>query len=69
MRPDALGFFWEDLPPVKKEKVDVRCVPPERTWEEPGYLPDIGEPVSIHVSHYMTDDELSGATYRREPYV
>lgn len=69
MRSDALGFFWQDLPPVKKEKVDVKRVPPERVWEEPGYLPDIGEPVEIDPARYITDDELTAATFRREPFV
>ena len=36
MRKDAIGFFWEDLPPAKKEKKQkVKRQPVERVWDRP----------------------------------
>lgn len=69
MRNDALGLFWQDLPPVKKEKVDTKRIPPERVWEEPGYLPELDEPVLIPASAYLTDEELTKAVFGHEPFV
>lgn len=69
MRTDAIGFFWQDLPPepkVKKEK--VKRLPPERTWERPDYLPNLEEARNFHYNLY-TQDELIQAWINREPLV
>lgn len=61
MRNDAIGMFWEDLPPVKKAAAEkVRCTPPERTWERPGYLPGLQEALAFNVQLF-TDQELIDA--------
>lgn len=69
MRTDAIGFFWQDLPPepkVKKEK--VKRLPPERTWERPDYLPNLEEARNYQYNLY-TQDELIQAWINREPLV
>ncbi len=44
MRPDALGFFWADLPAEKKAaKEKVVRTPPEAVWLKPTYLPGLEE--------------------------
>lgn len=44
MRPDAIGFFWEDLPPEPKVKKEaVKRKPPEPHWLREDYLPGIEE--------------------------
>lgn len=58
MRSDAIGLFWEDLPPEPKEKVEkYKPVPPPRTWEEEGYLPGLEEARRFDVELF-TDQEL-----------
>lgn len=58
MRSDAIGLFWEDLPPEPKERVEkYKPVPPPRTWEEDGYLPGLEEARQFNVSLF-TDEEL-----------
>lgn len=44
-RIDAIGFFWEDLPVVKKSLANpkVKRMAPERTWEADDYLPGLDE--------------------------
>lgn len=57
MRSDALGMFWRDEPPKPKEKVEKpKCVPPERTWERPDYLPGLEEAKLFNVQLYSDDD-------------
>jgi len=65
-RADALGMFWFDEPVVKqlKEKPPKRT-PPERTWEQPGYLPGLAEARAFN-KHIMTDEELLQACANRE---
>lgn len=71
MRTDAIGFFWQDLPPepkVKKEK--VKRTPPERVWEHPDYLPDVYHNVVRGFNYnFYTQDELIQAWINREPLV
>src|SRR6188768_3783473 len=44
LRQDSYGFFWKDLPPVKKPKKEVvKRVPPDPVWLLPGYLPGLEE--------------------------
>lgn len=57
-RADAIGFFWEDLPPEPKAKAEkVKRTPPERTWEHPDYLPGLYEALAFNVP-MMNDHEL-----------
>jgi hypothetical protein len=52
-RADAIGFFWEDLPPEPKEKKEkIKRTPPERTWEHPDYLPGLYEALSFQVEQF-----------------
>lgn len=57
MRSDALGLFWEDLPPEKKTKVKLKCVPPEPVWLAPDYLPGLEEALAFNVP-LLSDSEL-----------
>lgn len=58
MRNDAMGFFWEDLPPAAREKVEkAKRTPPEPTWLRPDYLPGIEEARSAQYD-YMTEGEI-----------
>lgn len=69
MRTDAIGFFWQDLPPppkVKKEK--IKRTPPERTWERPDYLPGIDEARRAVINMY-TAEELMEAQKEGQPHV
>jgi hypothetical protein len=52
-RPDAIGFFWEDLPPEPKEKKEkVKRQPPEPTWLHPDYLPGLYEALAFNVEQF-----------------
>lgn len=69
MRTDAIGFFWQDLPPEPKAKKEkVKRLPPERTWERPDYLPNLEEARNFQYNLY-TQDELIQAWINREPLV
>lgn len=68
MRADALGLFWEDLPPVKVLKVKPERHPPERTWEQPDYLPGLTEALAFDIPQY-TDIELTQAYMHNEMLV
>lgn len=58
MRSDALGLFWQDLPKIKKEKVEEKYLPPdEATWLSGDYLPFLEESLEFNVP-LMTDDDL-----------
>lgn len=60
MRTDAIGFFWQDLPPppkVKKEK--IKRTPPERVWERPDYLPGIDEARRAVINMYTVEELLA----------
>lgn len=57
-RPDAIGFFWEDLAAVKPPKKEKeKRIPPERTWEHPDYLPGLYEALAFKVE-LLSDDDL-----------
>lgn len=57
-RPDAIGFFWEDLAAVKPPKKEKpKRTPPERTWEHPDYLPGLYEALAFRVD-LLTDADL-----------
>lgn len=61
MRADAIGLFWQDLPPepkVKKEK--IKRTPPDPVWLRPDYLPHIEEARLCRFDEY-TDAELVAA--------
>lgn len=58
MRADALGMFWEDLPPVKVSKtVKFKPTPPDPVWLAPDYLPGLEEATRFDVP-LMTDEDL-----------
>lgn len=68
-RPDAIGFFWEDLPAVKPPKAEKpKVTPPERTWEDPNYLPGLDEARAFRVPQFE-DWELAIAAAKRERMV
>jgi hypothetical protein len=69
MRTDAIGLFWQDLPPppkVKKEK--IKRTPPERTWERPDYLPGLEVALRAVYNRY-SQEELVKAVKNGEPHV
>jgi hypothetical protein len=72
MRRDAIGLFWEDLPPEKKAKKEkVKRQPPPRVWESPDYLPGLEEARAFNVPLF-TDQELLDAAWtegKKEPLV
>lgn len=68
-RADSIGFFWQDLPPVKPEKKEKpKRTPPERTWERPDYLPGLQEAMAFPVNQFA-DWELAIAAAKRERFV
>ena len=68
-RTDSFGFFWQDVAPVKPEKVEKeKRQPPERTWERPEYLPGLAEALRFPVVRF-TDGELVQAAIARERMV
>jgi hypothetical protein len=68
MRFDTAGLFWDDTPPPRPPKVEKeKCVPPPRTWEEPGYLPYLDEARRFHeLVNFFTWEELEAARLARE---
>lgn len=69
MRNDAIGLFWEDLPPVKKAKKEKqKRTPPERVWERADYLPGLEEAYAFDVPR-MTEQDLFNACVAHEPLV
>jgi len=68
-RPDAIGFFWEDHAKVKAPpKEVVHCVPPERTWERPDYLPGL-EAARTYCFNLFSDYELGQAALAGEKLI
>lgn len=66
MRKDALGLWWEDLPPARSEnQPQEKRQPPEPTWLAPDYLPGLEQARAFRV-HVMNDDEIMAAALRRE---
>lgn len=62
MRADALGIFWRDELPVKKESVaKPKRTPPDPTWLLPTYLPHLEEAQEFNVPLY-NDMELATAS-------
>lgn len=58
MRADAIGFFWEDLPPPKKVKKEVeKRVAPEPVWLRDDYLPGLDEAIAFPIE-IMTDLDI-----------
>lgn len=59
-RIDAIGFFWEDLPVVKKSLANpkVKRMAPERTWEADDYLPGLDEALQAKYE-LIPDSELA----------
>lgn len=68
-RADAIGFFWQDLPPVKPPKAEKpKRTPPERTWERPDYLPGLQDALAFRVPQFE-DWELAIAAAKGERMV
>ena len=68
-RPDAIGFFWQDLPVEKKAAAEkIKRIPPERVWERPDYLPGLEQAVAFRPDYY-TDYEIGQAALAKEPLV
>jgi len=62
MRDDALGLFWEDLPPPPRAaKEKILRIPPKPVWLQDDYLPYLDEAIKFDVDAY-TDDELIALT-------
>lgn len=67
-RADALGLFWQDVTKIKvKKPPPEKKTPPPRTWEEPGYLPEIDEPQILIPA--MSDELLYTAAYDGSKFV
>lgn len=65
-RADARGFFWEDLPPPKKEKKEVvKRVAPDPVWLLPDYLPGLEEAKRFPIVQ-MNDNGIMLAHLRKE---
>ena len=68
MRFDSEGLFWVDLPPEpevrKTTKVVAKRIAPYRSWEDPGYLPDIERARAFNVLLFG-DQELVDAAISR----
>lgn len=69
MRTDSVGLFWEDAAKIKAAKAEKPKRPaPIRTWEEPGYLPNIHEAVAYRYLD-MSDQEIMLAQQQREELI
>lgn len=69
MRDDSQGLFWHDAEKIKPPKVEkIKRTPPARTWEAPGYLPNLEEARAFAVP-LMSDAELWQAYLARERFV
>lgn len=68
LRNDAIGFFWEDLPKIKKVSVKEKVEPPPPVWLEPGYLPGLEEALAFNVP-IMSHEEIIQARANRETLV
>lgn len=67
MRFDTAGLFWDDTPPPRVTKPEPPPrTPPPRTWEEPGYLPNLEEARRLPISR-MSPGDLSAAQAANEP--
>ena len=57
MRADAIGLFWEDLPPEPKEKkVTFKKIPPNPYWDSEGFVPELNLPKAPLLSdHELTE--------------
>ena len=67
-RADSIGLFWRDEPVVKVKKLKTERHPPEPTWEQDDYLPNLEEALSFKVNLY-TEQELTQAWMQREKLV
>lgn len=71
MRKDAIGFFWEDLPPAAKPKKEkIKRQPVEKVWERPDYLPGLAEAIAFACNDpRMTDGELIELYLAQETFI
>lgn len=68
MRADALGLFWQDMPKIKKAKLEEKYLPPEPTWTYPTYLPYLKESLEFDLP-LMSDEDLMEAQAAGHPFV
>lgn len=68
MRHDSLGLFWRDEPVIKIKKEKPERHPPDRTWEQPDYLPNLEEALAFKVNLF-TDYSLTQSYMQRESLV
>ena len=65
-RKDMVGFFWDDTPPPKPEKVQkLKRTAPEPVWEHPDYLPGLEEARQFNVNLF-NDMDLYAAAQNQE---
>lgn len=57
MRKDSIGMFWDDTPPPKPEKLEVKRRPPPPIWLREDYLPGLEEARRFPVE-FMSPEEL-----------
>ena len=71
MRKDAIGLFWEDLPPAKKEKkAKAKRQPVEKVWERPDYLPGLDAARNFAANDpRMTDADLMEMYFAQETFI
>lgn len=61
MRKDAIGFWWEDLPPEPKQKKEaIVREAPDPVWRRDDYLPNLDEALAFPVE-YASYDEIMEA--------
>lgn len=64
-RTDAIGFFWQDIPPEKKPKAEkLKRTAPARTWENPDYLPGLAEALAFNVPMFSTAELIQACANR-----
>lgn len=69
MRSDAVGFFWADLPPPKKEKLEKpKRFAPEPVWLKPDYLPGLEEARRFPIEE-MHNDEILAAIVSKDKFL
>lgn len=69
MRSDSAGFFWEDLPPAKREKKEkIKRQPPEPVWLYPDYLPHF-DLASTWQPDLLNDREILDLQRSRDPFI
>lgn len=61
------GFWFNEPKPRKPGK--PKCVPPDPTWLQPGYLPGLEEARAFNLPLFQSRDEIVAAAMAKEPLV